>query len=172
LFTTDAQGNPVVLNANTFLAGQAKQIENFAKDLKWAARHGLSPALLQEIANLGTVQGDQVLQQFMSGAANIGSANAAEAAIQRYSTGAATAVEDAVYAKRVAADQKAVREQTAALNRLTRALEREERRFGRQLSTHITIDARTGRPVVDTKFVQDIIKEIRKLERIAGKPLL
>ncbi|HEY6027994.1 MAG TPA: phage tail tape measure protein, partial [Pseudolabrys sp.] len=108
LFGTDVNGNPVTANIGTFLSGQAKQLQNFAKDLKWGAKHGLSAALLAQIANLGAVQGDEVLQQFISGQASIGSANASEAAIQRYATGAATAVETAVYANRVAKDRKAV----------------------------------------------------------------
>jgi TP901 family phage tail tape measure protein len=172
LFGTDVNGNPATANVGMFLSGQAKQIENFAKDLKWAAQHHLSPALLQEIAGLGAVQGDQVLQQFMSGQASIAGANASEAAIQRYSTGAATAVETAVYAKRVAADRKAVHENTVELRRLTRALHKIERQTARAASTHVTIDAKTGRPVVDKKFIDDIIKGIRRAERIAGKKLL
>jgi len=172
LFGTDANGNPTVTNANTFLSAQAKTLQNFAADLKWGSRHGLSPALLSQIADLGADQGDQVLKQFMSGQASIGRANASEAAIQRYSTGAATTVESAVYAKREAADRKAVREQVAELKQLNRTMRRIETRTAHNAATHLTIDAKTGRPVVDKHFIEDIIKGIRAAQRVAGKKLL
>ena len=172
LFGTDANGNPTVTNVNTFLGGQAKMIENFAKDLKWGAAHGLSPALLQEIAGLGAEQGDQVLAQFMSGAASIKNANAAESAIQRYSTSAASNVENAVYAKAVAKDRKAVHDNTVELKKLTAALQKVERNTGKAAALHMTIDAKTGRPVVDKKFIDEILKGIKQAERIAGKKLV
>jgi len=172
LFGTDANGNPTVTNANTFLSAQAKTLQNFAADLKWGSRHGLSPALLSQIADLGADQGDQVLKQFMSGQASIGRANASEAAIQRYSTGAATTVESAVYAKSVARDRKVVEENSRELRQLTHALHRIEQRTAREASMHLTIDAKTGKPTVDKHFIEDIIKGIRAAQRVAGKKLL
>lgn len=50
--------------------------------------------LLEEIAQLGAAQGDQVLKQFMTGQASIASANAAEATIQRFATQAGAIVVD------------------------------------------------------------------------------
>lgn len=172
LFGTDVFGNPTTANINTFLSGQASQIENFAKDLKWGRRHGLSGILLTEIAGLGAAQGDQVLKQFMSGAASITGANQAEATIQRYATAGATSAEDALYAKRVAADRKAVHENTIELRELTKALHQAERGIARQASLHMTIDAKTGKPVVDEKFIKEIIAGIRRLRRISGSALI
>jgi TP901 family phage tail tape measure protein len=172
LFGSDANGNPSVTNVNSFLSGQAAQIKNFAKDLTWAARHHLSPALLSEIAGLGSEQGDQVLKQFMSGGASINSANRSEATIQRFSRSAATSVENAVYAKRVAADRKAVHDNTTELRKLNKALHAIERRTAKAASTHVTIDAKTGRPVVDKQFINDILRGIRRAENIAGKALI
>ena len=172
LFGTDANGNPTTANINAFLGGQAKQIENFAKDLKWGARHGLSNALLSEIANLGAVQGDAVLKEFMTGQASIRAANQSEAAIQRYSRAAATTVEDKIYAKAVAKDRKAVQENSRRLHELTLQLHRLERQAARAASVDVTINAKTGRPVVDKRFVDEIIKAIRRAERIAGRKLL
>jgi len=172
LFGTDVFGNPTVANVNTFLSGQAKSIENFAKDLKWGAKHGLSPQLLAEIAGLGAVQGDQVLQEFMSGAASIRAANRAEARIQRFSTATARTAEDAVYARREAAARKDVHENTVELKHLTRALERLERRTAREARTHITIDAKGVVSGADKQFLREIIRGIRELERTAGRKLL
>jgi hypothetical protein len=172
LFGTDDQGTATVTNANTFLSDQAKQIENFAKDLKWAARHHLSPALLSEIAGLGAAQGDQVLKQFMSGQASIAQANRDEATIQHYSTAAARTAEDAVYAKRVKQDRAEVRKQTRVLEEIRDMTRRQEHKAARAIAAHVTVDAKTGRPVVDKQFIDDIIKGIRKAQRVAGKPLL
>jgi hypothetical protein len=132
----------------------------------------MSPALLSEIANLGAVQGDQVMKQFMSGQASITAANSAESAIQKYSTAAATVVEDAAYAKRVAADRKEVQKQTRILEEIRDLTKREANRAAREISTHVTIDAKTGRPKVDREFILEIIRGIRKEQRTAGKRLL
>ena len=112
------------------------------------------------------------MQQFMSGAASIKSANSAEAAIQRYSTSAASNVETAIYAKSVAKDQKAVHDNTVELKKLTAALHKIERNTGKAAALHMTIDAKTGRPVVDKHFIDEIIKGIRQAQRVAGKKLL
>lgn len=171
LFGTNAAGNPTTANVSTFLSGQAKSIENFAKDLKWAARHHLSPILLSEIAGLGAAQGDAVLKQFMSGAASITAANSAEATIQRYSTSAATTAEDAVYARRIAKDGEALKKNIEATVALTKAIEKAERADAKALSTHISISA-SGHLKVDKKLALDLIKEIKELERAAGKKLI
>ena len=172
LFGTDAFGNPMVANVNTFLSGQASQLKRFARDLKWARNRGLSTALLQEIAGLGAVQGDQVLQEFITGQANISAANREQASILAYSRSAATTVEDKVYAGRVARDTKEVRKQTHILEEMRKIMEREERRAARGLETHITIDAKTHKPVLDRKYVLELIKAIRREERTAGKRLV
>lgn len=172
LFGSNANGDPTVDNVSTYLTGQAQIIQNFAKDLQWGAQHGLSPVLLSQIADLGAVQGDQVMKQFMTGAASIRTANTAESAIQKFSTSAASNVENAVYAKSVAADKKAVADNTSELKKLTAALHRIEVRTAKAASLHLSIDAKTGRPTVDKKFIDDILKGIRQAERVAGKKLI
>lgn len=172
LFGTDANGNPIVGNVGSFLSSQVGPLKQFAADLKWAEAHHLAPVLLSDIANLGAVQGDQVLKQFMSGQASISAANTAEGQIQRYSRAAATTVEDKVFAARIAKDQAAVKENSKALHELTQALHRVERSAAHRASTHLTIDAKSGRPKVDAHFIDEIIKGIKKAERTANRKLL
>jgi hypothetical protein len=172
LFQTSAAGTPVVANINQFLGGQAASLKRFAHDLSWARRHGMSYALLSQIASLGPDQGEQVLQEFMHGGASIGRANAAESAIQQYAKAGATTAEDKYYGPLEKKAKDAVADNTKWLKELTNALHRIERSTAREAALHVTIDAKTGKPVVDKKFIDEIVQGIRKAERLAGKRLV
>ena len=172
LFGTDANGNPTVANVGTFLSSQVGPLQKFASDLKWAQKNGLAPGLLSQIANLGPTQGDEILQQFMSGQASIAQANQAEGAINTFSKQGATTTEDAVYASKITKQTLKVDENTNALKDLTKHLHDIERSTAKRAAMQLTIDAKTGKPEVDKKFIDDIIKGIKQANREAGLNLL
>lgn len=166
LFGTDANGNPTVGNADTYLAGQAASLKKFAQDLKWAEGHGLAPALISQIAQMGAQQGDQILQQFMSGQSSVAQANAYERTIQQASGAAARGVVDTPAELRmenhlravVAWDRMLVKEQERTNHIL-------ERRAARQIALHITVD---GKGKITDEQTKEIVKAIRRLEHNTG----
>lgn len=169
LFGTDANGNPTVANVGQFLGAQVGPLEQFAKDLKWAERHRLSPILLSQIANLGAIQGDQVLRQFMSGQASIGQANAAETSIQRFSGMAAAGVVNSqiiaggkTFPQLITRDTHKLDLQIALLHDIRDDMRAFVKHPNQHTADHLTVDLRG---VAKGRFTKADAKELMKLFR-------
>jgi CHASE3 domain sensor protein len=152
------------------MASQVGPLRTFARDLGLLRKMGLSPALLNQIANLGPQQGIQVAQQLLSGGrGTIASLDASQRAIARYSHSAAATAEDAVYAKRIAADRAEVRKQTHLLEQLVASEHRQERQAAREIARNVTIDVR-GK--ITNEDIRAIVKGLNRLGRTTGQKIL
>lgn len=172
IFTQDAAGNPLTLNASGYLSSQVGPLQTFAHDLTWARQHHLNQNLLSQIANLGPVQGDVVLKQFMTGVSSVGQANQAEALIQRYAGIAAKVTVDSPGMKQqLKNDQTKIglaKESLAAQNQTNRHLER----LLSHVIAHGTSFTRHGSSVKVKITGKDLIKAIKEEERTSGKQYL
>lgn len=172
IFTQDRAGNPLTLNASGYLSSQVGPLQTFAHDLTWARQHHLNQNLLSQIANLGPVQGDVVLKQFMTGVSSVGQANQAEALIQRYAGIAAKVTVDSPGEKaRLAAAKQQVqlaRHQLEQQKQTNRHLER----LVSHVIAHGTSFTRHGSSVKVKITGKDLIKAIKEEERTSGKQYL
>jgi len=163
-FTTDANGNTILGNVAGFAQGSVAALQQFATDLAAARKLGLNSTDLMQIANMGAAQGDQILRQLL-GSGQIGALNAAQAQIARASGAAASTVEGAAYAGRLAHDRAEVRDQTRTLHRLERILHAIERLAAHDVARNVTItvDAK-GRMKLTDEDGREIVRELRRLE--------
>lgn len=168
LFGTDANGAPTVANLGTFLGSQVGPLQQFAKDEAWAKAHHLNKVALGQIANLGAVQGDQVLKQLISGQTSIATANRDYALIGKYSKAAATTAEDALYAGTLARDRANVTRQNHILDRLDHHLNRIEREAGREVARHVTIETSGKGLKLTREDAREIARALRELDHNIG----
>jgi len=181
LFGTDANGNPTVANIGQFLGGQVGPLQQFAKDMQWGAAHHLAPILLQQIAALGALQGDQVLRQFMSGQASIAQANQAEAQIQAASGSVGVTVTDtnrklveAIKDDRLALewarktlhhDQEITHD---VLKGIQKTVDRIERKAARTTAQHVTLEIKNGKLKIDHEDAKIIAAALTHLAHDTG----
>lgn len=166
VFGTDANGNPTVGNAQLFLAQQVGPLRRFAHDLAAARRQGLNRYLLGEIANLGPIQGDQVLRQFIGNAPAIQQANRSETLIRKYSNQAASTAENAMYQGVLQKDRAEVHKQTDMLRQVRDEVRHLRREGARDVARHIDIKVdKGGKLKLSDEDARVIVKALRQLDR-------
>lgn len=176
VFGTDpTTGLQTMANVNTFQGGQVGPLKKFAHDLKWAQAHHLNPVDLAQIVAMGAAQGDQVLQQYMSGAASIAVSNKDQRLIDRYSSAAASTGESGLYAKRIAKAEKEDEKQTELLKEVRDGIKHlaDKVEHAAQHGGNVTIKLPTGGEIKVTDALgHEIIKVLKKLERTSGTKLI
>lgn len=159
----NAVGQDVVATpVAAYLQTQAAQLQRFARDLGLLRKRGLPAGLLSDIAGLGPSQGVLVAEQILQ--SGVGVVSAAYRQVAAYAQQAASTVEGAVYAPRLAADRRDVHEQTVTLHRIERSLRRQERVAARTVAQHITVEV-TGHGL---KLTREDARVIASALRRAG----
>lgn len=171
LFGTDANGNPTVGNLGGYLSGQAAITRKFVTDLeKLSAKH-LAPGLVEAIANLGPVQGDQLAQQVLSGqAGSIGGLDATFKQIGSLARAGATSVVSPLYAHREAEDHANIRKQVSLLAEIRDEIRKGERAAGHTVGGHVsmTLDSHGRITHVNDSEARIILDALERVRRHTG----